>query len=160
MNYRKRKMLAGTLAVVLAMSSVLGLSVPLPVKAASDASVTYRYKNNAESGPVKDRTGIRSVNIDNKIYYDIHDGDPEKRLNLADQKALFKAVLQSGKDMDGGTDSVISQWSSLAEQIYGTHSKVAARVNANGGFENNFTTENTRNKAGYADISDALAQPE
>ncbi len=122
--------------------------------------MTYRYKNNAESGPVKDRTGIRSVNIDNKIYYDIHDGDPEKRLNLADQKALFKAVLQSGKDMDGGTDSVISQWSSLAEQIYGTHSKVAARVNAKGGFENNFTTENTRNKAGYADISDALAQPE
>ena len=53
MNYRKRKMLAGTLAVVLAMSSVLGLSVPLPVKATSDASVTYRYKNNAESGPVK-----------------------------------------------------------------------------------------------------------
>ena len=79
MNYRKRKMLAGTLAVVLAMSSVLGLSVPLPVKAASDASVTYRYKYNAESGSVKVRTGIRSVNIDNKIYYDIQDGDGDMR---------------------------------------------------------------------------------
>ena len=39
MNYRKRRMLAGTLAVVLAMPSVLGLAVPFPVKAASDASV-------------------------------------------------------------------------------------------------------------------------
>ena len=160
MNYRKRRMLAGTLAVVLAMPSVLGLAVPFPVKAASDASVIYRYKNNAESGSVKDRTGICSVNIDNKTYYDIHDGDPEKRLDPADQKTLFKTVLQSGKDMKDGTDSLIGQWSFLAEQIYGTHSKVAARVNANDGFAKNFTTENTRNKAGYADISDALAQPE
>ena len=156
MNYRKRRMLAGTLAVVLAMPSVLGLAVPFPVKAASDASVIYRYKNNAESGSVKDRTGICSVNIDNKTYYDIHDGDPEKRLDPADQKTLFKTVLQSGKDMKDGTDSLIGQWSFLAEQIYGTHSKVAARVNANDGFAKNFTTENTRNKAGYADISDAL----
>ena len=160
MNYRKRRMLAGTLAVVLAMPSVLGLAVPFPVKAASDASVIYRYKNNAESGSVKDRIGICSVNIDNKTYYDIHDGDPEKRLDPADQKTLFKTVLQSGKDMKDGTDSLIGQWSFLAEQIYGTHSKVAARVNANDGFAKNFTTENTRNKAGYADISDALAQPE
>ena len=41
--------------------------------------------------------------------------------------------------MADGSDSVLGQCASLAEQIYGTHSHYTARVNASGGFKDNLS---------------------
>ena len=60
--------------------------------------------------------------------------------------------------MADGSDSVLGQWASLAEQIYGTHSHYTARVNAGGGFKKNFTGSSNRERSGYADLAYALAQ--
>lgn len=153
-----KRWMAAALALVITVPSVSGLSAPLTAKAASSAGVKYRYNGNGTS--VKDRVGIRSVQIDDTTYYDIHDGDTKNRTDPNDQLEFLKAVLQSGNGQEGGNGSLIGQWSSLAEQIYGTHSKVAARVNADGGFSKNFAEEKNQNRAGYADLSYALAQPE
>ena len=96
--------------------------------------------------------------IDGKTYFDIHDGSITDRVDPNNQIAFLQAVLQSGNETDGGTDSLIGQWASLAEQIYGTHNKYAAYVNAGGGFAKNFTGEENRTRNGYADVAYALSQ--
>ena len=143
---------------MLTLTIVLGLSAPLMTQAASNVAVSYLYEGNKVTGNEKDRIGIRSVVIDDKTYFDIHDGKVTGRVDPTNQIAFLQAVLQSGNGADGGTDSVLGQWASLAEQIYGTHSKYAAFVNAGGGFSKNFTGEANRERSGYADIAYALSQ--
>ena len=160
MKYQKtRYVLARVLAVILTLTAVFGLSAPLITQAASNVSVLYRYADGAEH-EAKNRVGIRSVVIDGKTYFDIHDGSVTDRVDPNNQIAFLQAVLQSGNETDGGTDSLIGQWASLAEQIYGTHNKYAAFVNAGGGFAKNFTGEENRTRNGYADVAYALSQKE
>ena len=159
MKYQKtRYVLARVLAVILTLTAVFGLSAPLITQAASNVSVLYRY--DGDGTETKNRVGIRSVIINDKKYFDIHDGSVTDRVDPNNQIAFLQAVLQSGNETDGGTDSLIGQWASLAEQIYGTHNKYAAFVNAGGGFAKNFTGEENRTRNGYADVAYALSQKE
>ena len=159
MKYQKtRYVLARVLAVILTLTAVFGLSAPLITQAASNVSVLYRY--DGDGTETKNRVRIRSVIINDKKYFDIHDGSVTDRVDPNNQIAFLQAVLQSGNETDGGTDSLIGQWASLAEQIYGTHSKYAAFVNAGGGFAKNFTGEENRTRNGYADVAYALSQKE
>ena len=155
---RMRQLLAGTLAIMLTIPVALGLSVPLKTQAAASVGVQYRYDGQGTDS--KNRVGIRSVVIDGKTYFDIHDGSPTGRTDPTAQLTFLQSVLQSGKGMSVGSDSIIGQWASLAEQIYGTHNKYSARVNASGGFQKNFTGESNRERKGYAQLSYALAQTE
>lgn len=142
MKYQKtRYVLARVLAAILTLTAVFGLSAPLITQAASNVSVLYRY--DGDGTETKNRVGIRSVIINDKKYFDIHDGSVTDRVDPNNQIAFLQAVLQSGNETDGGTDSLIGQWASLAEQIYGTHNKYAAFVNAGGGFPKNFTGKKT-----------------
>lgn len=143
---------------MLTIPVAFGLSAPLKTQAASNVGVKYRYEEGSEAKK-ENRVGIRSVIIDGKTYYDIHDGSPTGRTDPTNQLAFLQAVLNSGNGMENGTDSLIGQWASLAEQIYGTHSSYAARVNADGGFKKNFTGASNRERSGYAELSYALAQP-
>lgn len=129
---------------------------PITTHAATQAAVQYRYKDGSDDQNRKNRIGIRSVVIDDKTYYDIYDGKTDGRVDPTNQLLFLKAVLQNGTDKTGGTDSVINQWSTLAEQIFGTHSSFSAEVNAGGGFSENFINRN--GDGGYADISDALSK--
>ena len=157
MKYQKtRYVLARVLAVILTLTAVFGLSAPLITQAASNVSVLYRY--DGDGTETKNRVGIRSVIINDKKYFDIHDGSVTDRVDPNNQIAFLQAVLQSGNETDGGTDSLIGQWASLAEQIYGTHNKYAAFVNAGGGFAKNFTGEENRTRNGYADVAYALTK--
>ena len=148
---RMRQLLAGTLAIMLTIPVALGLSVPLKTQAAASVGVQYRYDGQGTDS--KNRVGIRSVVIDGKTYFDIHDGSKTGRTDPTNQLAFLQAVLQSGKDMAKGSDSVLGQWASLAEQIYGTHSHYTARVNASGGFKDNFTGSSNRKRSGSADLA-------
>ena len=152
MKYQKtRYALARALAAILTLTVVFGLSAPLITQAASNVSVLYRY--DGDGTETKNRVGIRSIIINDKKYFDIHDGSITDRVDPNNQIAFLQAVLQSGNETDGGTDSLIGQWASLAEQIYGTHNKYAAYVNAGGGFAKNFTGEENRTRNGYADVA-------
>ena len=158
MKYKgTRQLLTGILAVMLTIPVVVGLASPIRTQAASKVGVQYRFADGAEH-EAKNRVGIRSVVIDGKTYFDIHDGSKTGRTDPTNQLAFLQAVLQSGKDMADGSDSVLGQWASLAEQIYGTHSHYTARVNADGGFKKNFTGSSNRERSGYADLAYALAQ--
>lgn len=164
---RQRRIAPRLLSVLLAVS-LLPFSVPMKAEAATTAAVQYVYKNGTTSGDVTDRAGIRSVIIDGVTYYDIHDGepDPEKRTDMRDQYNFYKAVLNSGKDMPSGLDdenakgkdTLLGQWSTLAEHIFNTHSDYSAAVHADGSFWDNFATKDTKDKEGYTDISDALTR--
>ena len=144
--------------MALTVPVALGLAVPLKTQAASNVGVIYRYEDGAKQEK-ENRVGIRSVVIDGKTYFDIHDGSKTGRTDPTNQLAFLQAVVQSGKGMADGSDSVIGQWASLAEQIYGSNSHYAARVNAGGGFKANFTGTSNRERSGYADLAYALAQP-
>lgn len=158
MKYKgTRQLLTGILAVMLTIPVIVGLASPIRTQAASKVGVQYRFADGAEH-EAKNRVGIRSVVIDGKTYFDIHDGSKTGRTDPTNQLAFLQAVLQSGKDMADGSDSVLGQWASLAEQIYGTHSHYTARVNAGGGFKKNFTGSSNRERSGYADLAYALAQ--
>ena len=73
MKYQKtRYVLARVLAVILTLTAVFGLSAPLITQAASNVSVLYRY--DGDGTETKNRVGIRSVIINDKKYFDIHEG--------------------------------------------------------------------------------------
>mgnify|MGYP000797439761 CR=1 FL=1 len=109
MKYQKtRYVLARVLAVILTLTAVFGLSAPLITQAASNVSVLYRY--DGDGTETKNRVGIRSVIINDKKYFDIHDGSKTGRTDPTNQLAFLQAVLQSGKDMADGSDSVLGQW--------------------------------------------------
>ena len=106
MKYQKtRYVLARVLAVILTLTAVFGLSAPLITQAASNVSVLYRY--DGDGTETKNRVGIRSVIINDKKYFDIHDGSVTDRVDPNNQIAFLQAVLQSGNETDGGTDSLI-----------------------------------------------------
>ena len=115
MKYQKtRYVLARVLAVILTLTAVFGLSAPLITQAASNVSVLYRY--DGDGTETKNRVGIRSVIINDKKYFDIHDGSVTDRVDPNNQIAFLQAVLQSGNETDGGTDSLIGQWASLGKK--------------------------------------------
>ena len=100
MKYQKtRYVLARVLAVILTLTAVFGLSAPLITQAASNVSVLYLY--DGDGTETKKRVGIRSVIINDKKYFDIHDGSVTDRVDPNNQISFLKAVLQSGNETDG-----------------------------------------------------------
>ena len=80
MKYQKtRYVLARVLAVILTLTAVFGLSAPLITQAASNVSVLYRY--DGDGTETKNRVWIRSVIINDKKYFDIHDGSVTDRVD-------------------------------------------------------------------------------
>lgn len=157
MRHKLRRVLSTLLSLVLV--ATLGASlVSVDTKAATKASVQYRYSKEGSTDR-KDRVGIRSLMIGDTNYYDLYAGKTEGRADPTVQLDFLKAVLLSdeSKSMNEQVPSALSQWATLAEQIYGTHSNFAAQVHADGGFEKNFTS---RNAAGYADLSEKLSTTE
>ena len=106
MKYQKtRYVLARVLAVILTLTAVFGLSAPLITQAASNVSVLYRY--DGDGTETKNRVGIRSVIINDKKYFDIHDGSVTDRVDPNNQIAFLQAVLQSGNETDGVQEMVM-----------------------------------------------------
>lgn len=107
MKYKgTRQLLTGILTVMLTIPVVVGLASPIRTQAASKVGVQYRFAD-GEEHEAKNRVGIRSVVIDGKTYFDIHDGSKTGRTDPTNQLAFLQAVLQSGKDMADGSDSVL-----------------------------------------------------
>ncbi len=159
MKYQKtRYVLARVLAVILTLTAVFGLSAPLITQAASTVSVLYRY--DGDGTETKNRVGIRSVIINDKKYFDIHDGSVTDRVDPNNQIAFLQAVLQSGNETDGGTDSLIGQWASPGRADLRQPITNMLLLNAGGGFAKNFTGEENRTRNGYADVAYALSQKE
>ena len=155
MRPKLRRVLSTLLSLMLV--AVLGASlVSIDTEAATKASVKYRYSKDGTTDR-KDRVGIKSLMIGDTNYYDLYAGKTEGRADPTVQLDFLKAVLLSDESMNEQVPSALSQWATLAEQIYGTHSKYAAQVHADGGFEKNFTS---RNAAGYADLSEKLSTTE
>lgn len=155
MRHKLRRVFSSLLSLVLV--ATLGASlVSVDAEAATQASVKYRYSKEGSTDR-KDREGIRSLMIGDTNYYDLYAGKTEGRVDPTVQLDFLKAVLLSDESMNEQVPSALSQWATLAEQIYGTHSKYAAQVHADGGFEKNFTS---RNAAGYADLSEKLSTTE
>ena len=155
MRPKLRRVLSTLLSLMLV--AVLGASlVSIDTEAATKASVKYRYSKDGTTDR-KDRVGIKSLMIGDTNYYDLYAGKTEGRADPTVQLDFLKAVLLSDESMNEQVPSALSQWATLAEQICGTHSKYAAQVHADGGFEKNFTS---RNAAGYADLSEKLSTTE
>lgn len=155
MRPKLRRVLSTLLSLMLV--AVLGASlVSIDTEAATQASVKYRYSKDGTTDR-KDRVGIKSLMIGDTNYYDLYAGKTEGRADPTVQLDFLKATLLSDESMNEQVPSALSQWATLAEQIYGTHSNFAAQVHADGGFEKNFTS---RNAAGYADLSEKLSTTE
>lgn len=79
MKYKgTRQLLTGILTVMLTIPVVVGLASPIRTQAASKVGVQYRFAD-GEEHEAKNRVGIRSVVIDGKTYFDIHDGSKTGR---------------------------------------------------------------------------------
>lgn len=88
MKYKgTRQLLTGILAVMLTIPVIVGLASPIRTQAASKVGVQYRFADGAEQ-EAKNRVGIRSVVIDGKTYFDIHDGSKTGRTE-SDKSACF-----------------------------------------------------------------------
>lgn len=95
MKYQKtRYVLARVLAVILTLTAVFGLSAPLITQAASNVSVLYRY--DGDGTETKNRVGIRSVIINDKKYFDIHDGSVTDRVDRTTRLHFYRPYSKVG----------------------------------------------------------------
>lgn len=152
---KKSRFTARLLCSIIVLAMIAAAVPAKTVEAAPRAATKYVYQAGHE-GDVHYRTGIQSIVIGNKTYYDIANGSSSS-IDITNENAFLKSVMTNKATAVDADYSPLQYWAIVAEQIFASNAKYCGATN-DGDFEEKFTKETEANLSnGHANISDELS---
>ncbi|MCL1810435.1 MAG: aerolysin family beta-barrel pore-forming toxin, partial [Clostridiales bacterium] len=130
----------------------------LPSNIYGASAFEFSYLNDDPS--TNHRTGIKSIVIDDKTYFDIYDGNPNGRTPPNNSYQFLKDILTKPDNSPKGDGATaLDYWSQLAYRIFADNSSYTSHINPSygGTFEQAFGRRGGATDGGYADLVQDLS---